>query len=326
MSEGKGGFVYTFSAETTKKILSGEISQNAGGARRDNGTLLEMGKPLSFDSNMIDFDKIEKSSSKMQQSLSLANQQLDLLSSEMDELRNIAWIHFAATQHIYQMSYEGFKRTIQGLGALSSKVDLIIKRMDEKEAGDSYHLMSELVRNLNSIAGFIDDGDFPAKASYLSITGTIDKVASYLERLFYELKRGMRNDEICLRCIFSSIKPYAYVISRFSALYFYETGHYPTNYVDWVSIIERITRDSTYHNRLKYLLRVHTDLPLHVIVSCSKRVSINLRCVFQELKTEEQYVLSHTKDQYLTREDQIMAKIKNNNYILINDHLSVLLE
>lgn len=326
MSEGKVGFIYTFSDETTKKILEGEVSLNSGGARRDNGTLLEMGKPLSFDSSIIDFDALDKRSSKMFQSLSVANHHLDLLSSDIKELQNIAWIHFAATQHIYQMSYEGFKRTIQGLGALSTKVDLIASHMDEKESGDRIQLMSELVRNLNSIAGLIDDGDFPARASYLNVTATIDKVASYLERLFHDLKKSTGNDEIGLRCIFCLIKPYAYVISRFSALYFYESGHYPKNYVDWITIIERISRDSTYHNRLKYLLRVYTDLSLQTIVSSSKRVCINLRCIFPELKCEEQYVLSHTKDQYMTRADQIMTKIMNKDYKLINGHLSVLLE
>ena len=326
MSDEKIGFIYTFSTDTTAKILNGEVPLSTGGTRREDGTLLEMGRPLALESGIVRFDELQESRTKIHSGLASINNNLDIMADDINDIKRISWLQYAATCHIYEMSYAGFQQTLRGLELISINVDGITKRMNEKDDSDNYELMIRYRSNLKSDAGVMEAKGFNAMAMYSSIVGHLDEISAYLTRLFNDLKTGKGNDTIILRSISCLIMPYCYVVRRYSALYYYENDSFPAGYEDWVDIADRILRDMRFKNKLEYFLRVKTDISLPEIKRISKKVSLNLRGAISNISFDRKYCLCHTKEDYQNLPKQLERKINEGDYQLIDGHMCIELE
>ena len=326
MSDETIGFIYTFSADTTDKILKGEVPLSAGGTRREDGTLIEMGRPLAIESGVIRFNELQESRNKIHSGLASINNNLDVMANDINEIKRMSWLQYAATCHIYEMSYAGFLQTLQGLELISTNVDGITKRMNEKDDSDNYELMIRYRSNLKSDAGVMDAKGFNAMAMYSSIVGHLDEISAYLTRLFNDLKTGKGDDTVILRSISCLIMPYCYVIRKYSALYYYENDSFPAGYDDWVDIADRMLRDMRFKNKLEYYLRVRTEIPLPEIKTISKKVSLNLRSAISNITFDKKYCLCHTKDEYLDLPKQLEKKICARDYQIIDGHICIELE
>lgn len=346
MPETNVGFIYTFSTEATKKILNGEIPLSVGGTRPEKGRILEMCKPLSLESGMIDFNEFRSNSQQAKEGLDEANAKLDslsgnnqialnriiaanatldLVSSKLVGLEDVAWLNYAATNRLYQMGYEGFSQMLKGIGLVSSQVDRLNRRFDEKEEGDNFQKMHQCAQDLKSLAGIMETESFSARSSYFDATKIINDVFSFLIRLFRDVKRGTGNDEVSIKSIISLFMPYCYVIFRYSILFYYEARELPPNYYDWVKIVERITKDARFKNRFEYYLRVNSDLPLTKAISLEKRILLNYHSIVSDMEVYKEYALSHSMEEYFSIEDRLLEKIGQRDFSLYNGHMTIML-
>ena len=346
MTDNNVGFIFTFSADTTQKIINGDMPLSAGGSRADRGRLSELCRPLSIESGMIDFNEYKANSRQTMEGIGKANEQLisvtkenkeilnaitaansslDLIESKLIGLEETAWLNYAATHRLYQMGFDGFNRMLMGIGLISSEIEKLNKRLDDKEQGDKFQKMLQCAQDLKSIAGFMETKGFSATAAFFDVVKTINEVFSYLSRLFSDVKREIGSDSANLRSIISLFMPYCYVVFRYSILYYYETGALPPNYSDWIKIAERISKDARFRNRFEYYLRVNADMSLRNAIALEKRIFHNYRSTVADMGVYCKYALTHTKEEYESIESQLREMILQKKYVLRDGHMMITL-
>ena len=317
------GFIYTFSADITERILKGEIPLSTGGTRRKDGTLLEMGKPLAVDTGIVRLDDIKKSRDTDFSSIAGTNEEINLMADTIEEIKNFSWLQYTTTCKLYEMSYSGFIQTLRGLDQISTKVDGISKRMNEKDDSDNCELLIRYLGYLKSDAGIMEVKNFNATDKYSPIVDHLNEIYAYLTRLFKDLKTGTGDNAVILRSISYLIWPFCYVIRRYSMLYYYENDCFPAGFDDWVEIVEQILRDMRFKDKLVYLLRVNTELPLPEIKKISKKILINLNSAVSNISFDKKYCMCHLKDEYLNLPKQIEEKIKVKDYRIIDRQMYI---
>ena len=212
---------------------------------------------------------------------------------------------------------------LQGIGLISSMIDNLNKRLDDKDDGDHFQEMLNYVQDLKSIAGFMDSKAFNATTSYLEITKTVNGVYSYLSRLFSDIKRGIGNDAVSFRAVFSLFLPFCYVFFHYSVLYYYESNQFPPNYSDWIKLAERIARDSRFCSRFEYYLRVNTEMPLTKVLKSKRRLLLNYSSVISDMNVYKKIALAYPPEKYFNIEALLQEKIEQKDYIVFDRHLAV---
>ena len=151
----------------------------------------------------------------------------------------------------------------------------------------------------------------------------LNEIQAYFERLYSELKAGIKIDQLLLGSIIFLLEPYCYVIRRYSALYYYENETYPANYRTWIDVISRIIRDARFQNRMQYCLRVNSDMTLEDVLIAKSKAMFNLRGAVKKIDFDRRYTLCHSKEQYLSIDKQLQEKIASNDYQVIDGHLCI---
>lgn len=155
----------------------------------------------------------------------------------------------------------------------------------------------------------------------MEVARTLNEVEAYFERLHIELKTGTSDDQLVLASIIFLIRPYTYVVRRYSALFYYENDRYPPNYEEWVEVISNITKDGRVKNKLHYFLRLNLDCSLEDVYIARNSVLFNLRGFIRQIEFDRSYALQHSREQYLSIDKQLQDKIDQKDYNIINAHL-----
>lgn len=323
MPEENARFLFTFSAEATAELMAGNVSLSSGGLRKPDGTMLELAKPVVIDP--ADVAKISNSSMEEQLEIQVkaSNNKMDQIITGNQELKKIAWMNYAVNCRTYEMTYQGFQAVIQRLDGLSAQFSDFQIRLNNKEFNDTLELNNKHKNNLQTIAGVMETKNFNAGMSALMIEPMLNEIQAYFERLYSELKSGVKADQLVLGSIIFLLEPYCYVVRRYSALYYYENEVYPANYQTWTDVISRIVRDSKFRNRTQYYLRLNSDLTLEDVLIAKDKALFNLRGAISQIEFDKKYVLCHSKEQYLSIEKQLQDKIASGDYQLLDDHLCV---
>jgi hypothetical protein len=323
MPEENARFLFTFSAEATAELMAGNVSLSSGGLRKPDGSMLELAKPVVIDP--ADVAKISNRSMEEQLEIQVkaSNSKLDQIITGNQELKKIAWMNYAVNCRTYEMTYQGFQAVIQRLDDLSAQFSDFQIRLNNKEFNDTLELNNKHKNNLQTIAGVMETKNFNAGMSTLMIEPMLNEIQAYFERLYSELKSGVKADQLVLGSIIFLLEPYCYVVRRYSALYYYENEVYPANYQTWTDVISRIVRDSKFRNRMKYYLRLNSDLTLEDVLIAKDKALFDLRGAISQIDFDKKYVLCHSKEQYLSIEKQLQDKIASGDYQLLDDHLCV---
>lgn len=323
MSEEKARFLFTFSAEATAELMAGNVSLSSGGLRKPDGTMLELAKPVMIDP--ADVAKIPNRSVDEQLTMQIkaTNSMLDQVIADNQALSKIAWMNYAVNCRTYEMTYRSFQAVIQRLDSISAQFSDFQVRLDNKEFNDALELNHKYMNNLQSIAGMMETKNFNAGMTALTIEPMLNEIQAYFERLYSELKTGVKTDQLLLISIVFLLEPYCYVVRRYSALYYYENEKYPANYRTWIDVVSHIVKDSRFKNRMQYFLRINSDLTLENVLIASTKAMLNLRESVSQIEIDRRYALCHSKEQYLSIEKQLQDKIASNDYQIIDGHLCV---
>ena len=323
MLEENARFLFTFSAKATAELIAGNVSLSSGGLRKPDGTMLELAKPVMIDP--ADVEKIPNRSTDEQLEIEIraTNSKLDKVISDNQALSRIGWMNYAVNCRTYEMTYQGFRAVIQRVDSISAQLSDLQIRLDKKEFNDALELNNKYKNNLQTIASALEMKNFNAGMAALSIEPMLNKIQAYYERLYSELKDGIKIDQLLLGSIIFLLEPYCYVIRRYSALYYYENETYPANYRTWIDVISRIIRDARFQNRMQYCLRVNTDMTLEDVLIAKSKAMFNLREAVKQIDFDRRYTLCHSKEQYLSIDKQLQEKIASNDYQVIDGHLCI---
>lgn len=316
-------FLFVLSSEGTKQWQEGNLILSSGGLRRTDGSIYEMATPVCFDPNSIPQDTDKTTEEVFQRQLALTTSRLDQTLQDVNALKDIAWMNYAVNCRTYEMTYQGFQQLIGQLEDISAQLSRVERRLDNKEFNDRLELANKYKNNLKSIAGFMEIKNFNATSAFLSVAATLDKIEAYFERLHNELMTGTGNDQMVLASFLLLLRPYAYVVRRYSALYYYENDVYPSGYENWVEAISKIARDTRVKNKFQYYLRVNSDCSLEDIYIACDGIMFNLREIVEQIGFDHSYVLLHSKEEYLSIDRQKQDKIDQNAYQIIDGHLCI---
>ena len=326
MPEENARFLFTFSAEATAELMAGNVSLSSGGLRKPDGTMLELAKPVLIDPADVaeipnSTDSTEDEHIKLQ--LMTTNSKLDQMIADSQALGKTAWMNYAVNCRTYEMTYQGFQTVIHRLDEISAKFSSFLMRPENKEFNDSLELNNKYKNNLQTIASVMETKSFNAGMAALTVEPMLNEIQAYFERLYSEMKAGVKDDQLVLGSIVYLLEPYCYVVRRYSALYYYENDIYPANYLAWTDVVSRIIGDSKFRNRMQYYLRMNSDLNLEDVLIAKSKAMFNLEGAISQIEFDRRYALSHSKTQYLSIEKQLQDKITSNDYQLIDGHLCV---
>lgn len=323
MEEGKVRFIYTLSKEGTKLWQEGVLTLSSGGLRRLDGSLYELATPISFDPNSADLNTHQTEEGLIRKQLNEISFDLDQTEQWVNELKDIAWMNYAVNCRIYEMTYQGFQYLIEQMNDISTQLSRVETRLDNREFNNYLERTNKYKNWLEDIAGYMEIPGFNAKNTFMDISKPLSEIESYFGILHKDLITETRNYPIILESIFYLIGPYAYVVLRYSALFYYENNCYPPNYKKWVATVSKITADSRVKNKIQYFLRVNTNCSLEDIYTVRNRALFKLGETVRQITVDQAYVLQHTKEEYLSIEKQLQDKIDQGDYLIIDGHLCI---
>ena len=323
MPEDGARFLFTFSAEATKQLQSGNVSLRSGGLRKPDGTMLELAKPVLISSSDIAMVSNREEDEIIKEKLMMANGKLDQMISDSSALKELVWMDYAVNCRSYEMTYQGFRTVISQLNSISTQISNLQSRLEHKEIYDALEITSKHRNNLTSVAGIMEMPRFSALSASLNIEPIINDIHAHFERLYSDLKGGVTSDWVIFSSIELLLNPYCYVVRRYSSLYYYENDCFPANYDSWVEIVNRIISDSQFKKRLQYCLRLNCDLTLEDVLIARDKVLFNISDSLCQIDFEKRYILCHSKEQYLSIGNQLEQKIASNDYQIIDGHLCV---
>lgn len=323
MAEEKVRFMFALSAEGTKLLQEGALTLSSGGLRRADGSLYEMATPVCFNPAAVPANSKQTVESVFQRYLAMSNSWLDQTMQDVNALKEIAWMNYAVNCRTYAMTYQGFQLLIGRLEDISAQMTRIEWKIDNKDFNDRLESANKYTNKLNSYAGFMETKNFNASNAYPFIVETLDEIDAYLARLYNELMTGTGNDQIVLASIAFLIRPYAYVVRRYSALYYYENDSYPPNYKKWVETVTMIAHDAKVKSRFQYYLRLNSNCTLEDAYIARNKAVFNLRGPVSQIRFDELYVQHHTKEEYLSIDRQLQEKIEQKDYKQIDGHLCI---
>ena len=323
MAEEKVRFMFALSAEGTRKLEKGELELSSGGLRRKDGSLFEMATPVCLDPASVSRHSRQTVESALRKQLETNNFWLDQTMQDVNALKEIAWMNYAVNCRSYEMTFQGFEQLIGKLEDFSAQMTRIERKIDNKEFNDRLESANKYQNKLKSIAGYMDNKNFNASSAFLNIAENLDDIEAYFERLYNELQTGTGNDQIVLASIFFLIGPYAYVVRRFSALYYYESESYPPNYKKWVKAISNFVLYSRVKNKVQYYLRLDTERSLEDVFKEQDRLMFNLGGLVRQINFDHAYVLQHSKEEYLSIDRQLQEKYEQEEFELVDGHLCI---
>lgn len=315
-------FCYTFSKKTTEQILNGEAFLAPGGAKSRNGQMLEFGRPMILNKGENDSIDLEKDK-ETRMMIASCNKQLDLYDQKIEGIQKSLWLNSAALQQLSTITFDGFSCVIERLDIMSEDIKTIQKTITENHQNER---LKELWKHISTVKSDIDCMSmkgFNASSNFMMMKNDIGEIMSFLKIVNKEFLEGIIDGELALSIISLLLLPYAFVVKSYSALYYYENDKYPMAYEDWVEAINEIAKNQKFRNRLTYCARLESNMKLEDKMTACKRVVFNLRAIGSDVSIDREYVLRHSKGDYLGREEKLIKKINDKEYDVINGHLLV---
>ena len=310
-------FAYVFSEETTKEILAGNAFLGVGGAKRNNGTSLELGKPLVINSESV--GKSSESGSdidKQIKKLSVDNNKLLATLGNLAKIEENTWLSYALSRQTYNITVEGFKETLHS-------IDEIKQYLEVKDLMDEYDRINTYKLDLSSYAGKMRSPGYNVTNS--SIDERLNEIAVHLQKQTGIFCSKNADSILAFQIISSLICPFSYAVRKYSALYYYEAGLSPANYETWIGVIEALYNNREFQDHLMYHLRLDSGLSVRDCVTTFACLNDKAKELVSQIKFDNTYVTSHSKDEYLTLGETIQQKIRNDDYKIIDGMMRIML-
>lgn len=304
-------FGYIFSKETTEKILDGEAFLGAGGAKRKDGTMLELARPVMLNKETSD----ENDSNAIDQKLNAIAKEMNDYSSLSTELRLSNQESRDLIKQSCAINAEGFRVVLEGVNQIASHLATMEQKNDYHLSKDMAQVLQNLINYLRSDAGKLEAPKFDVTNSMVS--DHLDDAAAFLKRLYSDVSSEAYYWNIEIEIMLQLLSPFSYVMNRYSAQYYYDNMLYPSNYDEWIGVLKRIVTDSRIYEKWLYTLRVNHGCSFERGTRITALQRENNRQLRQGAAALKEFVLSHSKEEYLSIPQMQFEKYKNNEYKLI---------
>ena len=296
-------FLFEQSPEALEAVKSGEACVGPGGIRRkgENGKgFLELSKPSTM--------SVADLKSLLIEPVLEINDRLDELDSNirlsnegLKELQKIEWLNSNQLNRNYVITYEGFCHTLDG-------INNIIKHISEFEDYVTQRDVKDLCEKAQTYVNYMrTDSVNMLSDKYNIINGNIaehlDKISAFIKRLIIEID-SCDNEDVFLqvKILINLIPSFAYVVRRYSSLYYYENEGrlMPGNYEEWIGVLSKVSHSSKFKDMIEYYICLNTSMPYKDKITISKEVDNNIKCIVSNVEFEHRYLQSHSRDEYIS--------------------------
>ena len=303
-------YLYSHSPEAEKAIELGEAAISSGGARRPNGTMLDMAKPLSFtlddlkemvgnDKQLLDTDqKVKQLSSR-----------LGLSEQGMQELSKIGWLNNAAIGQVYSMTYVGFKQTLAGIEYISSHLMELSQYVRQRDLDDMKEKTDRFITYLDADAKKLDLPKFDVTSS--NVDEHLSDIAAFIKRNYDGVINESGDGFLASSIIEALIVPFTTVATKYAIRFFYDNGTSAGGSDKWAELIYTIASDRRFKDKLRYYVYLETELPYKDKVRLGRERVRRIAALPNTVAFENEYALYHSKEEYLEKGKAIQHLLAN---------------
>ena len=318
------------SPEALEAVKSGNAIVSSGGIRRrgEAGTgFLEQAKPAVL--SVADFQSLfegKEHALETDKRLSQLDAQLALSAEGMKEIENIGWLNNAAIHRTYVLTYEGFRQTLYGLESVAHQLSGFEQYVRER---DTKQLAQETQTYINYLK--TDAGDLRSKKYSVTngkIAEHLDQISALIKRLMSDLKNNEGDSFVAVQVLRALLPPFAYIVRKYSALYFYENDGelMPGDYEEWVKTISYVAKSRMFREKLTYYINLKTSIPFRDKMLLSREIGSGMTKIISSVEFDRNYIESHSKEEYLSIENQIRHKIESRDYYISGRNAVIFLD
>lgn len=146
----------------------------------------------------------------------------------------------------------------------------------------------------------------------------LDQISALIKRLMSDIENDDGDAFAAVLVLIALLSPFAYVMRQHSALYFYENDGelMPGNYEEWVKTIASVARSKTFRDKLTYYINLKTNIPFKDKMLLSRDIGSGMIKILSNFEYVRRYIESHSKEEYLSIEDQIRQKTESRDYYI----------
>ena len=322
--------LFEHSADALEAVKSGEAIISSGGIRRKGKTgsgFLEQAKPAIM--SVADFQDLFEGKThalETDEHLRYLDSKLALSEEGIKELRNIGWLNNEAIQRVYSLTYNGFKQTLYGIENVSrqlSEFEEYVRNRDAKSLLEKSQIYMNYLKT--------DAGDLRLKNIQITngrISEHLDQISAFINFLLNEVSDEKIDSFIHVQILINLITPFSYVVRRFSALYYYESEskYMPGNYEEWIRTISNVGGSTPFMNKIEYYVKLKTPLCYRDKILICKEINREPFRILKNIQFERKYIQSHSKDKYLSLDNQILNKIEKCDYYIQDCNAAIFLD
>ena len=322
--------LYEQSPEALEVVKSGNAIISTGGIRRkgDNGKgFLEQAKPAVL--SVADFLSIfegKEHALETDEHLSHLDAKLQLSEESIKEIERIGWLNNAAIQRNYILTHEGFCKALHGL-------ENVLKQLSEFESYVKKRDTKQLVQETQTYINYLRTDAGNMRSKKYSITNSniaehLDKNSALIERLLSDLNDDAADSFVSVQLITALLPLFTYVVRMFSALYFYENDSelMPGDYNGWVRIISLVVNSYLFRDKLTYYVNLKTSIPFKDKMLLSGEIRRGMKNLALNVEFDRHYIEGHTKEEYLTINNQTYDKTELKDYYFVGNNLVIFLD
>ncbi len=311
-------FLYEQTPMAVEAVQAGDAFWGPGGIRRkgDMGKgFLEQAKPACI--SVSDFKSMfetQEHALATDEQLKELNARVNLSAAGMAEIENIGWLNNTAIQRGNAMTYAGFQKVLLGIDNLTKQFSQLAQYMEDQYISELIKKARTYVGNMRNDAGKLQIDGFNVIDS--NISDHLDSIWTLLLQLFEDVKQGKHDPYVAIQLFVNLLPPYAYVVKRYSSLYYYSSGQklMPGNYPDWVDTISKIVKSRTFHDKLFYYVNLNTMLSFRDKTEICFNIGRELYNPLSGLEFENKYIQNHNKKEYLDIPKRIQEKFEAKDY------------
>ena len=329
MSDLNNIFLYEHTPEAIKAIESGEARISSGGIIRIGCAgkgFQELARPASM--SVADFQSLfegKEHALETDEHLSRLDAQLALSAEGLKAIQEIEWLNYATTQRNYTLTYEGFKQTLNGINCVANQLTKFEQYVRERDFKELAEKVQTYINYMNTDASDLGSPKFcPMNGR---IGEHIDQILALIKRLMSDVEAEEDDSFVSLQMLINLLQPFSYLVRKFSAAYYYENDcqRLPGNYNECVKTITAVSRSKKYKDSVEYYIKLKTEISFRDKLLLSRAISTAPSKMLSGVRFEKRYIENHSKEEYLSLNDQIRQNIDAKNYYHLNGNLMLFL-
>lgn len=312
--------LFEHSSEALDAVKSGNAVVSAGGIRRrgEAGTgFLEQAKPAAL--SVADFQSLfegKEHALKTDEHLCHLDKQLALSAESLKEITNVEWLNNAAIQRTYVLTHEGFLQALHGLESVMNQLSGLEQYLRKR---DIKHIAQETQTYINYLK--TDEGDLRSKKYSVTngkVAEHLDKISALIKSLMSDLESDGEDVFVVVQVLCSLLPPFTFVVRKYSALYFYENDGelLPGDYDEWTHTIYSVAKSRAFGDKLTYYINLKTAIPFKDKMLLSREIRGEISKLISGVEFDRKYIESHSKEEYLSIDKQIIQKIEKKDYYI----------